>query len=423
MKNTDIFRELGGLDPDLVMNAAPAEESKVIKPKKSFAAYKKLIACAASFALIIGLFSVIGFDNVYASIQNIFSFIPGIGIEQTGDSIIYVYDPAGDRIIQEGKSAELLVASFKDGELMLIINSKGLPLMGKDVKLTRGGIELNQSNTLPAVSTDSGIISLTYETSAPEKSDLFLIEIAGFEQKLSFSMTPCEDYAALEQIGPTLEHNGISLTVTAKRVGNELVVWYYDTKSAEATADSIVGFGPIWGAPDRSNSKYIKTESGKIYPQAEGWNLYNRESFMLADGDKTATLHLPFIRMSRNEDTKLKIDVPAEKGIFECESFIETSLGKIKVTQIERKENDNNPEKDILMLKLEYEDAAPNTDIVSLMYKTDKDITAAISAGEEIGRTGYIEAVIPDDTDKVTFDISAIEYHLTDEYVFELDID
>ncbi len=425
MKNTDIFRELGGLDPDLVMKAAPPEASRVTAPKKSFAVYKRLIACAASFALVIGLFALVGFDNVYASIQNIFSFIPGIGIEAAGNTV-YVYEPAGDSIEHEGKRAELLVASFKDGELTVIMSSSGLPLMGEDVRLTRNGDELAVAKALPFVSPESGIIELTYEISTPEKSDLFEIGIEGFEQKLSFSMTPCDNYAELEQIGPTVLHNGISVTVTAKRVGNKLIVWYYDTKTADAAADSIISFGPTWGSPDNENIKYIETESGKIYPQIFGWNIVNRDSFMLSDGDTTAVLHLPLISMARKEEAHLNTDIPEDYGIFDCDSFVMTTLGKIKITQIERAENPNNKETDIIRLKLGYEDGAENIDISSFTFdnfKTNEGYTCAYCAGDETGRTGYLEIAAPKNADKLSFDITSIEYYLTDEYIFELDID
>ncbi len=426
MKNTDIFRELGGLDPDLVAKAAPAEESRVIKPKRSFTAYKKLIACAASFALVIGLFALVGFDNVYASIQNIFSFIPGIGIKPVGESTVYVYEPAGDSIMSGDNNAELLVASFIDGKLTLTLRSEGLPLMSNDITLTRNGRALTESDALPLISLESGIIELTYEISTPEKSDLFEIGIEGFEQKLSFSMTPCENYAELEQIGPTVLHNGISVTVTAKRVGNKLIVWYYDTKTADAAADSIRSFGPTWGSPDNENIKYIETESGKIYPQIFGWNIVNRDSFMLSEGDTTAVLHLPLISMARKEEAHLKTDIPEDYGIFDCNSFVMTTLGKIKITQIERTENPNNKETDIIRLKLGYEDGAENIDISSFNFenfKTNEGYTCAYCAGDEIGRTGYLEIVAPKNADKLSFDITSIEYYLTDEYIFELDID
>ncbi len=416
MKNTDIFRELGGLDPDLVMKAAPPETPRATAPKKSFAFYKRLIACAASFALVIGLFSLIGFDTVYASIQNIFSFIPGIGIEAAGNTV-YVYEPVGDSIEHGGKRAELLVASFKDGELTVIMSSSGLPLMGEDVRLTRNGDELAVAKALPFVSSESGIIELAYETEPPERSDVFDITVAGFDRKLSFCMTPCTDYAELAQIGPTAEHNGISVTVTAKRAGDKLIVWYYDTKGSGATRDEILAVGqPAFGS--NTERRCIKTAGGIILEDSEDWAIANRSVYTVGEGE--AELYIPYLSLRREEKAKFKLRIPEGYGTHALDAAAETSLGEIKIIGVERTEHEDG--RDRLMLRLDYADSAENTEISSFGYTVKGYADTAVRFNAEEGRAEYLEILVDRGEDELTVSLDSILYYLTDDYVLGLGV-
>ncbi|HBN86424.1 MAG TPA: hypothetical protein DDZ89_21610, partial [Clostridiales bacterium] len=78
---------------------------------------------------------------------------------------------------------------------------------------------------------------------APKSDDIYEIAVTGFSERLSFKMTSCRDYDDIVRIGPTDVQNGISITATANRIDNQLLVWCYPFKTANTTKDTIVGYG------------------------------------------------------------------------------------------------------------------------------------------------------------------------------------
>ncbi len=423
MKSQDIFLELGNIDPQLVADAAPGLQQSI--PLRRRPVFKRLVACAASVLLILGGLSLVGFDNVSAAMQQLFSFIPGVGIEPAG-SVIYTFQPITEKLENGDDSARVLRATYADGGLSVTVHIDGRPIYSDQFRFYQNGTQIDlQNNESPyysyATSSDSAMIDFRIPMDAPAKEDRFEVEIDGFGGVLAFTMTPCQTVEELREIGPTMTLNGISVTATAHRNDNELVVWCYETRDDSATDDLLCGFG-IPGNGSNVLMKYVETESGKLQNSASGFVLTNRSVYQLEDTDVTAVLHIPYLSMYRDEEKNVNIKLPDSYGTAESGAKIETSLGKIKIVSIEREPSEEAAGKDAIRIKFDYENIRDSQRITNFSYQIEGDNTNYMVYDPEEGEARYIMVTVEKDAQMLKLSIQGIEYNLMGEYVLELDI-
>ncbi len=420
MTNRDIFREFSGLDEDLVLKAAP-EETEAIPQRKRPVIYKKLIACAASLVLVVGVLFTIGFDNVYAAVQGLFSFIPGYGIHMKEDESFYAYIPITAKTENGDIGAELLSAFYMDGSLRTtLVIDKEIHLDG--VKVYRNGelCEIDLSHSSQSISSRSSMLGVWFKTDVPLVDDRFELEIDGFAERLSFSMKLCETYESLHDVGPTVIRNGIAVTATADRVGNELVIWCYETKWNNATEDKILSTGSL--LRDRF-PVYIETESGRIYETGRtGWRITDRLVYELCETDQKATLHIPCLLMQREEKSKLKVTLPTEYTTEKTDISANTTLGDIRIVSIERTPYEKDLAKDKIMLHFVYDNAESDKQMYNFHYEIDDAISSAQIIGSDSKTVDSLEIIVTKDTKKLEIEINDIVYHLMGEYEIELDM-
>ncbi len=424
MTNKDIFKEIGYLEPTLVLEAAPSEETD---RKKQFVFPKKLMALAASLLLVVGLLSFVGFDNVYAAVQKLFAFIPGVGIEEIDERRLYTADVLTDRVAQEGMTVELLRANYYDNTLSMTVSIRGRSVSGElqeVLSLYRDGLTLrNADGTEPRyllfTDGDSALVDITVFTAEPAAEDKFEIQLDGIKTPLAFAMKSCETVESIREIGPTATQNGITLAVTSHRVGNELVVWYYEMRSADATRDDLLSYGASINASYELQA-YIETESGRIYDDVGGWKLMNRRVFALSDTDTSATLHVPYLTMTRDESARLKLKLSADYGVTACDAKVKTSLGTIRITEAERTESGD---RDRLMLRLSYDSKSETERLYAFKYALEGDMKYAAShSNSDAGTVEYIEVYVAKGQKNLDIEINGLYYYLFGEYVLPLEI-
>ncbi len=416
MTSFDLFQEIGGLDPELVLQAAP--DAVQIIPFTKRPAFKRLMACAAALVLLIGVLSA---SPVSAAVRKLFSFTPGIGIQPVESAPFYAMEPITGYVESGQATAEIWQASYSKGTFYATVVVTGKPVYHNGFAFTRNAeaVDLmsDPQHTTLSVSIDSTMLSVTLPMEAPAEGDRFEFQIIGFEEPLVFTMKPCRTYENLCEIGPTVEHNGISLTVTAKRTGNELALWCYDTRSDTATTDQLVGIGRPANC-GHSVIRYIKTQSGELRDKSAGWTLMNRMEFQLAYTDQTATLHIPYLAMLRQESGVLTVPLSAY-GKTETDIVLDTSLGAIRIVSMERTAWKDG--KDILRLQLAYDRKTENQQLYSFEFQL-KNADFSFRTPNKDGYIEYIEMTVPEDTQTVEIVISDLYYYLTDEYVIDLDI-
>lgn len=388
--------------------------------KKRIYLHKKFVACAAAITIIFTSLSIVGFNNVYAAVSKLFTFIPGVAINYKSDTSIYTIDPIIRQVNLQNSKANVVRAVYMDGYLSVTIEVEGAGVNKDDYSFYINQKLMDYSGGFSSFSgggTAEIIFSIKSDT--PTSDDIYEVGITGFSQHLSFKMALCSDYDEIAKIGPTDIQNGISITTTATRIDNQLTIWCYPFKTTNTTNDMIVGYG------DSNNGvfnqeKYIETESGKIFDNAK-WKLNGRLIFDMPDNDKTATLHIPFLSMSRNEKRELNVNFPKEFIKMESDASIKCSLGTIKITEVQR--SPNGKDKDTVRLKFNFDSKDSNLDLYSFKFNSDGKYSSYVQRfNDENGHLDYLELDVDKNQNKISLDIINLYFYQFGEYVIPLNI-
>ncbi len=427
MTSRDILRGLGGLDPELVLKAAPGNPTKGLS-KHPPARIRCRIACCASVVLIAGIVLSVGSERVSAAMRTFFSFIPGVGLQENTDQAIYTFVPITERVESGSAKAEIVRAYYADGRLSLMVAIDGLRV-SEEIRLRINGVFCDMHTPddpdyLLALSGDGTLLNASIESDPPADSDRFEVEIAGFAECLAFSMKPCKTYEDLCEVGPTVTKNGISLTATARRVENELVVFCYESRENGATEDDLVGIGmPSNGGYIRT--RYMETENGYMEEITGSWGMITRSIWkpIGSEWPREATLHIPYLSMWHKDSGSVTLLLPSAYTTIGSDAAIQTDLGSIRLHSIERTPYQEDPTRDRLMIAVSYDDRFEDRCIYSFHYTIAGKPPCAIHIDHENGTTAYIEVIVERDTTRLDMSIDGVYYYLMEEYVIPLDMD
>ena len=415
-------------DKDLNRIKNSVFEKAGLKEKKRMSIPKKLVACVVAFAIIFTSLSLVGFGNVAAAIRSLFTFIPGVGITEKSDDTIYAIDSIVGQTKSGNAKTNIVSAVYADGYLNVTVEVVGKELYHDGFTFIVNGEQLNYKDErfnngyALSVSSDSTMLSFSCKTKTPTKDDIYKISVSGFTEQLSFKMIPCLDYDDIKQIGPTDIQNGISVTTTAQKFDGQLTIWCYPFKTTSVTKDFVLGFGEPSNAASNT-LRYIKTESGQIFHTGGGWQLRNRLVFDMPESEQSATLHIPYLSMLREEKKKLNVNLPKDYATVGSDVSIECSLGTIKVTEIERKPNEYEKDKDTLMIKFAFDSNDENKVLNSFDFEiAGKYMSNAKHFDAETGSLEQLEISVGKDDNKISLNLSQLYYYLLGEYVIPLDI-
>ncbi|HBN86425.1 MAG TPA: hypothetical protein DDZ89_21615 [Clostridiales bacterium] len=143
----------------------------------------------------------------------------------------------------------------------------------------------------------------------------------------------------------------------------------------------------------------------------------------MPDSDQTATLHIPYLSMLRNEKNKLSVNLPKDYATMESNVSIKCSLGTIKVTEVKRTPNEYEQDKDTVWLKFEFDSNDSNAALNSFEFETaGKYLSNAKHFNGENGCLEYLEVCVGKNENKISLNITNLYYYLLGEYVIPLDI-
>ncbi len=404
-----------------------------LKTRKTLKFPMKLMTSAAVAAVVFVSVSFVGFDTVAAAIRSMFTFIPGVGIVEKEEASAYMVESITESMDAGSVKAEIARAVYLNDQLTVVVSVSGLSLYAEDLTLHKNGepispSELDSEETYVASNDVLFVRSMT--VSPPASDDVFEIAIKGFSQSLSFKLTPCLTYESIEQIGPNDVQNEISITATAQRLEDRLIVWCYPFMVDSAIDDVIVGYGqPTIGK--FNDSRYIETESGKYFDYVDPkhnshWYVLGRTVFEMPENDKNATLHIPYLSMQREVNQELKVRLPNGYTTENSDVAIETDLGKISIAEVKREPCETEKNKDTIRIKLAYENFHELKDINSFMFEIKDDrLSPYMRFNEETGKLEYLEIRIDKkaNVESALLNILSIDYSMYGEYVIPLDIE
>ncbi len=402
---------------------ARAVRQKAGMKRRGFFTAKNLAICGAAVAAVIISFAVIGFDKVAASISKIFTFIPGYGISKGGEESVYTAETIVGSISSGGAEAVLLNAMYSDGVLSATVSVEGKNLEvldREDVKLFIDGTEAADGSVNGSVAWngDSVMIGIGCEVKNRGQS-VYEFRIKGFDGGISFRLVPCESYEKLSEIGPTDIRNGISVTAVPQKIGSSLYVWCYPNMGGNT--DHILGYGVAVNSA-WNEQRYLEAGGEKFFTQEYGWVLTHRLGFTVPEDLRSAVLHIPYLSMSRDEKIRLKIKLPENYGKTPCDYELECSLGKIKITEIERQEaSEGSGAKDCIMLRVEFQNNDENRRLYFFDFSSSDGF--AYHTNSENGCLEYMELEADKDRKELELDIRSLNYYLMGEYEMEIELE
>lgn len=232
-----------------------------LKNKRKTTIFKKFVACAAAFAIILSSFYMIGFDHVAAAMSKIFSFIPGVGIMEDNDTIEYVLSKTvsvenNDIVIHLNNA----VATKENITVMFSIKKKnyteeqlykdkqeewarlqeGGALSHSKVNLYAGNVKYTEYSGVTAGGGETDTSTFSYSIKAEDVSmnTIYRLEYEEYNLSVEFKLERYNTYDALEEIGSTAYNNGISITAVPTFTDDKVEVNLYSINKSEYRLES-----------------------------------------------------------------------------------------------------------------------------------------------------------------------------------------
>lgn len=359
MKKEDFFKELGNIDRKYIDEA----EEAVKKERGKTVMWRKWAAVAA--VLVIATAAVITSPSAQAAIKKIFSFIPGMTIEEQTDNeesysgILYSMD--GDPVTKsDGNITVTLENAYVSDYNIDVVYTITLDFIDEnniDYKMTAEDLQKilddNDVSSFIKVTDDNGfgpffevvhkitVDGKTYDnlqsygggsmskrtmTARLEHiSDIIneygvnlpiVLEIGNLS--FDIKLKPIEFYESVEQIGPTAMHNNISVTAMPRWDGEVLNIKFYALNYSEFTQT----YGFIQYKDDGIDKvlPYLEIGGKNIpaeYDGGDGTEFYfDLSPYGFSDDEKNAAiLHVPVVEVRNDEEAVLNFKINKDKTI------------------------------------------------------------------------------------------------------------
>ena len=364
MNKEDFYDELGKIDQEYI------EEADIVRTgRKPVFTGKKWIAVAAAFVILVTAAG--NSEAVQAAIKKIFTFIPGVGIEESEEGRVVSSDTLfsmdGDPITKSnGKVTVTLINAYINRDSVDVeykitfdfLNDYNIDGWQEyKTALEENGIEvIDRKGFQPfydakAVLTIDGEIydDLRYSGGGGTNERRNVVRTDGLAEKINelgenlpvslsvagldfdIKFKPIETYDTIDEIGPSMELNGISITAVPRWDGATLYVDLYDLNYSGF--DQVMGFIEFDG--EKNIKPYLIVNGEKVdagYDGGDGTEFYfDLSDYNLSDDEKAALeLHLPVIVVRNDENVVIPFNVnddgsveyPHKVSLSCCDIFI-----------------------------------------------------------------------------------------------------
>lgn len=412
------------------------------KRQKHFFMPKRLIAVAAAFVLVISSFLVVGFDNIAMAINHLFSFIPGYGIIENNDSILYVLSEVN---ISENDNVKMTLNNAiagKDSITVMVtlerINyTEDQALLDKLAEAERMEDDIAPFRPKASLyakgskyteysgmtSGGGGIDTSTFTFELPEEAievnTTYVLAYEDYGLQLEFELKSYSTYNALTEIGPTESKNDISITAVPTFKDGQVEVNLYPINKSSYFIDSFFADGEGY----LGNNLHLETNSGiKSYNPIDGHgSAYGKFMFEIDPNDRDFTLKIPFIVVQSVESQNIALDIPKEGEKVKTDYKIEFKDCTITITELERT-SENLGDYGELKMTLEYDNKSSNKVMMnSDLYRTN--FWGQIKGGGysgEVDKNGIITTIYfaleAGENSLLRLKFANPVYYLTDEY-------
>lgn len=318
--------------------------------------FKKLIAVAASIAIVFSIFTT---DYVKATIKKLFKYIPGINqtIEDEGD--IYILNKPVK--VSDGNSYIKLLSVVIDTEKQFIY----VGIRGNNNKCKKASVRFKNGKEygLPMYSIAGGgeewVGNFSYDSkfhgnkNTPfvynEYDGISIIIDDNKAMTFNVKLVKADSYKSYEELGPTALKNGLSITAIPAIEGKELKLNLL-TPHINNQGVEDYGLRPDYtDAPDGyryggllAERITLKDKKGNTI-KGRGLNSYapplGEFYFNISESkDKEFKLTIPYIKMRYDVDKDVKIKLPKLGEKLEYNNIVDLNGYKLNITSVERPE-------------------------------------------------------------------------------------
>ena len=465
MKKEDFFKELGNIDRKYIDKA----EEAVKKERGKTVMWRKWAAVAA--VLVIATAAVITSPSAQAAIKKIFSFIPGMTIEEQTDNeesysgILYSMD--GDPVTKsDGNITVTLENAYISDYNIDVVYTITLDFIDEnniDYKMTAEDLQKilddNDVSSFIKVTDDNGfgpffevvhkitVDGKTYDnlqsygggsmskrtmTARLEHiSDIIneygvnlpiVLEIGNLS--FDIKLKPIEFYESVEQIGPTAMHNNISVTAMPRWDGEVLNIKFYALNYSEFTQT----YGFIQYKDDGIDKvlPYLEIGGKNIpaeYDGGDGTEFYfDLSPYGFSDDEKNAAiLHVPVVEVRNDEEAVLNFKINKDKTI-DFPKKISLKYSDIIINNMTVGTEDWD---DSIGIEFTVKNKYDNIILDGISFEKANGSSAGGSSSwternDETWKAAFSSDAVKDVMDYNSICLSSPTYILTDEYVFTL---
>ena len=465
MKKEDFFKELGNIDRKYIDEA----EEAVKKERGKTVMWRKWAAVAA--VLVIATAAVITSPSAQAAIKKIFSFIPGMTIEEQTDNeesysgILYSMD--GDPVTKsDGNITVTLENAYVSDYNIDVVYTITLDFIDEnniDYKMTAEDLQKilddNDVSSFIKVTDDNGfgpffevvhkitVDGKTYDnlqsygggsmskrtmTARLEHiSDIIneygvnlpiVLEIGNLS--FDIKLKPIEFYESVEQIGPTAMHNNISVTAMPRWDGEVLNIKFYALNYSEFTQT----YGFIQYKDDGIDKvlPYLEIGGKNIpaeYDGGDGTEFYfDLSPYGFSDDEKNAAiLHVPVVEVRNDEEAVLNFKINKDKTL-DFPKKISLKYSDIIINNMTVGTEDWD---DSIGIEFTVKNKYDNIILDGISFEKANGSSAGGSSSwternDETWKAAFSSDAVKDVMDYNSICLSSPTYILTDEYVFTL---
>lgn len=452
LDNVDVEETERLLDGEMDMEMDPKAMNRIKKSVYEKAGLKagrkvyfsrKLVACLATLVIIVTSMAIVGFDNVAAAINKIFSFIPGVGIVENNDSIEYVLaEPVSSENNNVILSLNNAVATkdtitvmftiaktdytdeqlYKDKQEEWEQLQKDGGYQERKVYLYAGSEKYTEYSGSTAGGGKQELSTFAYSMKADNinLNTTYKLEYEDYDLSVEFNLESYESFNNLEDIGPTDYHNDISITA---------VPTFFDGK-VEVNLYSVNNSGYLLESYNKHYEGYLKkdlhleTDSGiKSYTTPGGYGGVNGKFvFDIEEADKNFNLKVPYIVVRSDESKKITLKIPKEGEIITLNKEIEFEDSTMTIIDVERTSTQHIGEFGDLKMTIKYDNKSENKIMAGCQF-TRTNVFGIKGSGSWSGETNDNDmlttvyyALEEDEDSKLRLVVEDPVYYITDEY-------
>ena len=418
MNKEDFYDELGKIDQEYI------EEADIVRTgRKPVFTGKKWIAVAAAFVIMVGAAG--RSEAVQAAIKKLFTFIPGVGIEESeGGQVIStstLYSMDGDPVTKtDGKVTVTLINAYINRDSVDVeykitfdfLNDYNIDGWQEyKTALEENGIEvIDRKGFQPfydakAVLTIDGEIydDLRYSGGGGTNERRNVVRTDGLAEKINelgenlpvslsvagldfdIKFKPIETYGTIDEIGPSMELNGISVTAVPRWDGDTLYVDLYDLNYSGF--DQVMGFIEFDG--EKNIKPYLIVNGEKVdagYDGGDGTEFYfDLSGYNLSDDEKAALeLRLPVAEVRNDENVVVPFTVH-DDGTVDYPHKVSLSCCDLYITDMRRSDTEgyeNGLDMDFI--------AVPNSENIGVFSISLSDINLREGAKTNLFKSGWV---------------------------------